>query len=264
MDGRESDRFFGRCLNQAEAGGFLFGHWIAREGGENVVAHGHDHAHFMFITAGDFISEAEGGSLRAAPILVFNPADTYHQDHFVSPGGFFSVTVPNHAGAAAREMRTPQAPTHIAGATALAAAWRLMQERPNGSDEARLSAEALCLELLGAVTQSGGERRAPGWLKRACALLRDERTLPSVAAVAAELGVHPIYMARTFRVFCGCTPGEYLRAFRVHRAANLLAKSSRPVAEIATACGYFDQSHLTSSFRRLYGVSPKQFRQNLS
>lgn len=262
MREREGDRFFGRCLERAEAGGFLFGHWIAREGGENVVAHGHDDAHFMFITAGDFTSEAEGRSLRAAPMLVFNPAGTYHQDHFISPGGFFSVSVPNHADAAAREMRTPLAPTHIASGTALAAAWRLMQERLDGSDEARLSAEALCLELLGAVTQAGGERRAPGWLARACALLRDERALPSVSAVAAEMDVHPIYMARTFRVFCGCTPGEYLRAFRVHRAANLLAKTSHPIAEIAATCGYFDQSHFTSRFRRWYRVSPKQFRQN--
>lgn len=260
------DRFFGRSVRRVEAGGFSFGQWVARTRGDEVTPHGHADAHFIFVAAGDFITEAEGGRCAAfsAPLLIFNPATTYHADHFVGAGAFFSITLPPQAEATARALGVPTAPTRVGAATAFAAVWRLMQASDDGHDSA-LRAESLCFELLSAtVSDVMKERRPPAWLARACDLLSDPRCDLSVAGIAAEIGVHPIHLARTFRVFCGCTPGEYLRAHRAHRAAGLLAKTSAPTAEIAALCGFADQSHLIRGFRQMYRVSPEQFRQSLS
>ncbi len=259
------DRFFGRSVRRVEAGGFSFGQWVAHTHGDEVTPHGHADAHFVFVTAGDFITEAEGRGAISAPLLIFNPATTYHADHFVSAGAFFSITLPPQAEAAARPLGAPTAPTCVGAAAAFAAVWRLMQAGPDDGHDGALRAESLCFELLSATVRNGmEERRPPAWLARARELLADARSDLNVAGIAAEIGVHPIHLARAFRVFCGCTPGEYLRAHRAHRAAGLLAKTSTPSAEIAALCGYSDQSHLIRGFRQMYRVSPEQFRQSLS
>ncbi len=259
------DRFFGQRVRRGEAGGFAFEHWLARNSDQYVAPHGHDDAHFIFVTAGEFFTDAEDRAEPSSPLLVFNPAGTYHSDHFVSAGGFFSVSVPADADAAARELATPDAPSRVGGAAALAAIWRLMSERADDKDDGALSAESLCLELLAATgKRESGERRAPVWLTKACDLLREQHHDLSVTDLAAEIGVHPIHLARTFRKFYRCTPGEYRRALRAHRAAGLLATTRRSAADIAAGCGYADQSHLIRSFQLLYHLSPQQFRQSLS
>jgi AraC-like DNA-binding protein len=50
---------------------------------------------------------------------------------------------------------------------------------------------------------------------------------------------------------------------RIHRARELLSLTERPLAEIAYACGFSSQSHMTSWFRRKHGVTPKQFRRSV-
>jgi AraC family transcriptional regulator len=47
---------------------------------------------------------------------------------------------------------------------------------------------------------------------------------------------------------------------RIIRARAMLAKSEAPIGEIAVACGFCSQQHLTSTFSRKLGVTPQQFR----
>jgi transcriptional regulator GlxA family with amidase domain len=67
-------------------------------------------------------------------------------------------------------------------------------------------------------------------------------------------------MTRTFRAFERCTPGEYLIAARLRRAAELLSDARLPLAEVALASGFADQSHLGRRFRSGYGVTPGEYR----
>jgi AraC family transcriptional regulator len=82
----------------------------------------------------------------------------------------------------------------------------------------------------------------------------------SLAGVAAAVGVHPVHLARQFRVAEGCTVGEYIRRVRVAFARHQLAASERPIAEIALAAGFSDQSQLTKSFKRVTGQTPAAYR----
>lgn len=65
-------------------------------------------------------------------------------------------------------------------------------------------------------------------------------------------------MLRAFSRATGLTPYAYLLQRRLERARALLG-GSQPLAEIALACGFADQSHLTRLFTRLYGVSPGRY-----
>jgi AraC family transcriptional regulator len=253
-----ADPFIGQQLARAEAGGFSFGHWISsRE--ETVDPHGHAEAHFILITAGEFASEADGDA-RGAPLLIFNPAGTFHGDHFEDGGAFFSLKAPLAANEWGDELALPGAPTRVIAAPARAAIARLLRACLNWDGNSERDAEALCLEALGAAAKSSDERTPPRWLAQALDLLRDGET-GSVAHVAMRLGVHPIHLARTFRVFHGCTPGEYLRRARVERAAALLKGSRRSLADVAHMCGFADQSHFTRAFQSALGVTPRRFRQ---
>ena len=87
---------------------------------------------------------------------------------------------------------------------------------------------------------------------------------PSLAELAAGVGVHPVTLARAFRRTFGCTIGEYLRRLRIERAAEQLATGTQPLAEIALAAGFADQSHFSNVFRRRVGMSPSAYRREVA
>ena len=64
-------------------------------------------------------------------------------------------------------------------------------------------------------------------------------------------------LLRRFREEVGLRPKALARLLRFERAAALLERSDPPgLARLAATCGYYDQSHLTSEFRRITGVTP--------
>jgi AraC family transcriptional regulator len=72
--------------------------------------------------------------------------------------------------------------------------------------------------------------------------------------------VHPVHLAREFRRFHRCTPGEMLRAHRIRRAASLLRAPRARIAEVAAATGFADQAQFTKCFKRETGMTPGQYR----
>jgi AraC family transcriptional regulator len=107
--------------------------------------------------------------------------------------------------------------------------------------------------------KSGGGRIV--WPERACRLIEEEFASPlSLAGIASAVGVHRVHLARQFRVSQGCTVGEYIRRVRVDFVRRELAMSDTPIAEIALSAGFFDQSQLTKTFKRVTGKTPAAYR----
>jgi AraC-like DNA-binding protein len=77
-------------------------------------------------------------------------------------------------------------------------------------------------------------------------------------ALAEAANLSPFHLARAFVREVGHPPHVYLDMIRVQRARVLLAGGSS-IADVATAVGYADQSHLTRRFKRLLGMTPGQF-----
>ncbi len=56
------------------------------------------------------------------------------------------------------------------------------------------------------------------------------------------------------------TPHQYVIRRRIERAKQLLKQSDLRIVDIALACGFANQSHFSRHFRRIVGISPKEFR----
>jgi AraC family transcriptional regulator len=85
-----------------------------------------------------------------------------------------------------------------------------------------------------------------------------------VQAMAQLLGLSEGYFMRAFKSATGQSPHAYLIDRRLARARALMRDSSAPLAQIAFACGFNSQAHMTTAFRQRLGVSPGQLRLHLS
>lgn len=102
---------------------------------------------------------------------------------------------------------------------------------------------------------------APHVLRRAQAILRENlRTPPPLGDVAEACGFSPRHFARAFRDSTGLTPHRWAMAARVAAAKTMMQSRAERLAEIALACGFADQSHLTRVFKRETGQSPAAWR----
>jgi AraC family transcriptional regulator len=82
----------------------------------------------------------------------------------------------------------------------------------------------------------------------------------TIAQLAYDCGLSTSQFARAFKQSTGCPPHRWLLQQRIKRAQDLLLSSDKTLAEIATACGFSDQSHLTRVFGRNVGTSPGLWR----
>jgi AraC-like DNA-binding protein len=88
----------------------------------------------------------------------------------------------------------------------------------------------------------------------------DPVTLRDLAEVS---GLSMYRLARTFKAETGLAPHAYQIQLRVLRAKRLLA-TGHSIAETAADCGFFDQAHLTSQFKRHVGVTPGSYARGSS
>jgi AraC-like DNA-binding protein len=56
------------------------------------------------------------------------------------------------------------------------------------------------------------------------------------------------------------TPQKYLRKLQLRMASRALVYTSQALAEVASGCGFSDQSHFTRAFRRQFGRTPREYR----
>lgn len=134
---------------------------------------------------------------------------------------------------------------------ARAAAWhdRLVAA---GDDVARLL--VLQQMLAGPAPRRDDGRRAA----RAAAVI--QAGVPSVAALAAALGLGERRLQQLCREQLGLSPRTLGRLARLHRLLRLLRRApTTPWSVLALDAGYCDQSHLNNEFRILSGLTPGEF-----
>jgi AraC family transcriptional regulator len=78
--------------------------------------------------------------------------------------------------------------------------------------------------------------------------------------IAKSVGTHPVHLARAFRQHHYCTIGEYIRKLRVEFACCEITTTDSSLAEIAARTGFYDQSHFSRTFKRIIGVTPREYR----
>jgi AraC-like DNA-binding protein len=86
---------------------------------------------------------------------------------------------------------------------------------------------------------------------------QDDLSLDDLAHAAAMSRYH---FLRCFKDHVGTTPYAYLLQVRLHSATTWLRSSSRPITDIALACGFTSPSRFSEAFRRQYHCSPSAYR----
>jgi AraC-like DNA-binding protein len=82
----------------------------------------------------------------------------------------------------------------------------------------------------------------------------------SIPEIARECNMSASYFLRAFKETTGQTPHQWLMAQRVEMAREFLSNTQLPLAEIAVACNFYDQSHFSRVFSQLVGSSPGNWR----
>ncbi|MGD1082900.1 MAG: AraC family transcriptional regulator [Candidatus Sulfotelmatobacter sp.] len=238
---------------------------IVYAGGLCVARHFHDTANLLYIVAGVHWSGYSRGGDTCVPHTVrFLPAGELHESYFPIESRCLNVELRQSIlDLAAEHGKTISSPGQVTGAVSAALGARLYQELVEKDDDSLLDMEGVILRLLLVDEQDGlGHREPmPYWLLQVREMLHEEpnrrRTLTDLARC---VGRHPVQISRQFHQHFGCTIGEYLRRVRVARAQSLLSCPEMEVSQIALDCGFCDQSHFTTAFRKLTGMPPYRYR----
>jgi AraC family transcriptional regulator len=82
----------------------------------------------------------------------------------------------------------------------------------------------------------------------------------SLGDLAGQVEMSVFHFARSFRQTTGVAPYQFVMRRRIELAREQLRQSDASVAEVALQCGFSQQSHFSEAFRRIVGVSPRDYR----
>jgi AraC-like DNA-binding protein len=204
--------------------------------------------------------------LRPGDVIVMRPRDQHAISGRVR---FYNVAFPatgwrTFAGLLGADWDTGAQPPccRVEDARALdacATALRRFHESPTPLDLVRFWTEIVPL-FAGPVESTA--LGPPDWLLAACAAMhREEHLSVGVPRLVALANVSPAHLSRSMRRHYGTTPTAFVADLRLRHAATLLGTTTRPVTDIAYACGFASPSYFTRSFRLAHGTSPREFRQ---
>ena len=229
--------------------------------------HSHRHSGFCLILQGRYTESYGKTLLECKPSSVkFQPAGEEHSDVYGNESvRCFIIELQSdwlsRMGAGALVGNCPL----VYKSSSLA--WlmmRLRAEFQSIDDESPLLIEGLVLELLAETSRSRrrlSEGKPPLWLRQTKRFLYEQFSQPlTLSLIAESVGVHPVYLASSFRRYYHRSIGEYLRHRRVEFACHKISTSNDSLAEIALAAGFSNQSHFTRTFKRITGMSPAKYR----
>lgn len=259
-------RFFGTSVSRWRAGPFQLSESVY-EAHTVLGPHAHARAYLTLVISGGHRETAGVHERDCSPAtVVFHPAAERHANWFSPAGGrIFRVEIDEDWLVRLREAGANlDRPSESHRGPLSQIASQIFSEFRTRDSLSPLMIEGLALEFATRTSRIWSARAkgpAPKWLGLVLEYLRaregDEIRLDDVARAA---GVHPAHLNRVFRARYGCSIGQYVRRIRVDLAARELARSRRSIAEIASATGFADQSHLSRVFARITGLTPGRYR----
>ena len=235
-------------------------------GGTELEKHRHERAHLGYTLKGLFTQTYLHSSCSCpAGSLRFVPAGEWHANSFETDTECLLVSLEQRlldripGGAPLLEK-----PVEIHGLAASWLAHRMFAEFREQDQASSVALEGIILEILAEGVRSHRQRPRepiPRWLRRVREVLAARYLeATSLGELAAIAGVHQVHLSREFRRHFDCTIGEFLRKARIDHASRLLAEEDFSLAEIALTCGFSDQSHFSSVFKRQTGMTPAKYR----
>ncbi|MNO38233.1 HTH-type transcriptional activator RhaS [compost metagenome] len=120
-------------------------------------------------------------------------------------------------------------------------------------------------QLSASMSQDRTGSQATACAEQAASFLRSHyQEEITTARLGSSLSFHPVYIARCMNREYGCSPMEYLLRYRIEQSKLLLMQTSFPIARIAEEVGFNQAPYFSSSFMKLEGISPRQYRKQFS
>lgn len=83
----------------------------------------------------------------------------------------------------------------------------------------------------------------------------------SVEMLTQEVGMSRTHLHRRIKGMTGLTPSDFIRNIRLIQAAELLKKKDITVTQVAYTVGFSSQTHFSSAFKKMYGISPTEYKE---
>lgn len=148
--------------------------------------------------------------------------------------------------------------------------YRLSSLLRTDSKTGRLWGENLLRELLVEQLLEGDSYRIPDRtadprVETLIRRLKEEKESPllSVEELAREVGLTPVQMRKLFKRETGESPKGFLIQLRMRHAEHLLRHTRMRIKEVAFACGFASDHYFHSRFRKVYAMTPEQYRNHL-
>lgn len=233
---------------------------------EKVTNHSHENTFFCMALRG-ICSESYGRKERIyePSVLSYLPAGHLHSLKFYESGmRSFSIEIKSPLVERMRECSVNINDSFYCRGGQLTSLFKKTYNEFCQTDNVTpLAVEGLVLEMLAEVSrlQIRESKQPPGWLKSANDLIQDRfNESLSLNEISKLVGVHPVYLAHSFRQYYRCSIGEYIRQLRIEYASHQLLVSKNTLLEISYNAGFSDQSHFSRIFKRRMGVTPTEFR----
>ena len=121
----------------------------------------------------------------------------------------------------------------------------------------QISIEAFLIEIFGTIKKTEkAHAKKPAWVKKLQELLWEEHIDYSLKQLGLILDIHPIHLSREFNRYFGTSFGNYIRLLKLNKAFYLITSEKFSMTEIGYRCGFYDQSHFISNFKRVYNTTP--------
>ena len=232
---------------------------VLHAGNQKIDTHKHDWVCITVPLVGSGLEVFEGGEARIdGPCAILHPAGSYHGDE-IGPFGLetFSIQFDPEWLGCGPGLKSGRSTAWVGGGAAAVA--RRLAEAWNDPDRTESEVKDVTAEFV---------RRAsapvpvatPAWIER----IREEtcgiQDL-STAELARRVGLHPVWVARSYRRAMGEGLADARRRHRVAAAAQRLRGSNELLADVAAASGFCDQSHMNRNFLEVLGRTPLQVRE---
>lgn len=83
----------------------------------------------------------------------------------------------------------------------------------------------------------------------------------NLTALAQSVNLSKFHFIKKYKALTNTTPINYFIHLKIERACHLLDISTKPIKEISYDLGYLDTYYFSRIFKKIMGISPKQYRQ---
>jgi len=135
---------------------------------------------------------------------------------------------------------------------------KVFLESKVNDNQSQLSIELLMIDIFNKIKgeELEGYVKNPKWVKKLQEILLETDISYKLTGLSKELNIHPVHLFREFHKYFGTTLGQYVRQLKLNKAIILISSGKFSMTEICYKCGFYDQSHFISNFKKVYKISP--------